>query len=161
MVSNEKKIIKDIKIDKGKIMKCNWCNSSSDGGDRKRKATSDPEEMPSAKRQKLITFDKYEKEMRRELMKHNLINPEEKGRNNWKYSIRHFKKSMQETISFLKMYSNQQEDDEKVYMTEEELKTNCCVELMFRQFVQYYGANAIRKCNDCSEMDNEEVRHRY
>lgn len=156
------RVHQDIKIDKGRIIKCNWWQSTSDDQDRKRKATADPEEMPPAKRQKLITFDQYEKAMRRELMEQMKINSKEKRMKYWLYSVRHFKKSMQETKSFLKMYSNQREkDDEKVYMTEEELKANCCVELIFSQFVQYYGPNPVRKCNDCSDMDNEAVHHPY
>lgn len=146
----------DIKIDYGKIIKLNWWDNVSDGLHKKRKAFDEPEGMPLAKRQRLITFDIYEKEMRRALSKGHL-DPKY-----WKYSIRHFKKGIEETKSFLRMYSNQREiDGEKVYMTEEELRSNCCIELIFRQSVQYYGDNPLRKCLDCSDMDKENISHPY
>jgi len=148
----------DVKIERGSIKSTNYWDNVVDNTNKKRKAVNEAFGAPKAKRQKVITFDVYEKSMRKELFKRQ-INTESKY---VKYLVRHFKKSMDETKSFLKMYSNQHDDsDEKVLMTEEELNANRCIELIFRQSVQYYGDNPLQKCSDCSEMDKETISHPY
>lgn len=153
-------IHQEIKIENGRIVNYNRIDYESTTSDGKRKAMNYPEEMPAAKRQKLITFDIYEKEMRYEIQKS--FTQRIVDNKYWKYKVRHFKKSIEETKSFLRMYSNQTEKmDNKVYMSEKELIANCNIELIFRQFFQYYGANEIRNCPDCSNMDKEDILHPY
>merc|ERR1719242_307615 len=150
----------EIKIENGRIVNYNRIDYESTTSDGKRKAMNCPEEMRPAKRQKLITFDIYEKGMRYEIQKS--FTQRIVDNKYWKYKVRHFKKSIEETKSFLKMYSNQSEKmDNKLYMSEKELITNCNIELIFRQFYQYYGANEIRNCPDCSNMDKEDILHPY
>jgi len=148
----------DVKIEKGWIKSLDYWDNLVDNKNKKRKAVEDVYGAPQPKRQRLITFDVYEKSMRKELFKRQ-INTETKY---IKYIVRHFKKSIEETKSFLRMYSNQHENSgERVYMTEDELNCNCCIEMIFRQSVQYYGDNPLQKCSDCSEMDKENISHPY
>jgi len=148
----------DVKIEKGWIKSLDYWDNLVDNKNKKRKAVEDAYGAPQPKRQRLITFDLYEKSMRKELFKRQ-INTDTKY---IKYIVRHFKKSIEETKSFLRMYSNQHENSgERVYMTEDELNCNCCIEMIFRQSVQYYGDNPLQKCSDCSEMDKENISHPY
>jgi hypothetical protein len=52
-------------------------------------------------------------------------------------------------------------EDSGLYLSYEELKKTTDLEMIFGQFIKFYGPNEEVKCKDCTAMDGFPVWHQY
>jgi len=158
-------------LKEGKIETVFTNQEDPDIGSKKRKA-GEHEETPSAKRPKLVKFEDYEKKMIEALVTYKKPKlGDVKDRNNdtlrnryWRYYLRHFKNSIEETKTFFQYYGKYKDQENKLLMTHSELKADQCAEMIFSQFAVEYGHNPVVRCKDCEEVDKtmgKEVMHPY
>lgn len=153
--SNEYTMLKHIKnivkIKNGKIEVVE--NQPFQNQSRKRK-NFDYGDLPNPKRAKLLPFDHYEDAMCKVLATYKMTNPP----SDWIYILRHFKISMIETRTFLKFYLRKQTDEHgRLMMPLKYFEANVCMEMIFHQFIMYYGPNEIVRCKDCEFIDESSV----
>lgn len=158
------------KIKEGKIETI-YTNPDEQNTDSKKRKAGEHEDLPGAKRQKLMTFKEYEVAMSHVLVKYkkDKLNAgshksAQQSNKNWIYYIRHFKNSIEETHTFMKFYAEHRDKDNNLLMSGEELKANECAEMIFSQFVRFYGANPDVRCKDCEETDQsmgKAIMHPY
>lgn len=136
----------------------------------KKRKSDEREETPRPKKPKLMTFKDYEEKVVKALGKYKKPQLGEKFtgpkiiETYWRYYLRHFKNSMEETHAFFKSYGEYRDAANNVMMTYDELKANECAEMIFSQFVTPYGRNPVTRCKDCEEVDKtmgKEVLHPY
>lgn len=138
---------------------------------KKRKA-GEHEDMPDAKKPKLVKFKYYEEKMIEALVKYKkskMVKSEDQWNTAlinkyWRYYLRHFKNSMEETKTFYDYYAEYKDSDNNTVMTYDDLKKDRCAEMMFSQFAVNYGLNPVTRCKDCEETDKtmgREVMHPY
>jgi len=167
----EKRRFNIVQIKDGKIQTTYTDQKDLDTIGSKRKA-GEHESMPPAKKPKLIKFKEYEEKIVAALTKYKkpkLGEPKDKhdmGKilKYWRYYMRHFKSSMEETKAFFQYYSEFKDSDNNCMMTKDELKSNICQEMIFYQFTLTYGNNPVARCKDCEEVDKtmgREVLHPY
>jgi len=167
----EKRRLNIVQIKEGKIETTLTDPQLGDSKNKKRKA-GDHDEMPKAKKPKLVKFKDYEEKIMAALIKYKkpkLGDPKDKFDQSkilkyWRYYLRHFKCSMEETKAFFQYYSEFKDSDNNCYMTQDELKANICQEMIFYQFTLTYGNNPVSRCKDCEEVDKtmgREVLHPY
>lgn len=160
-----------LQIKDGRIETIYSDQNQMDPHTNKRKA-GEHEDMPRAKKPKLVTIKDYEAKMIEALVKFKKpkLAPLKDQKNTliinkyWRYYLRHFKNSMEETMAVFKYYSEYKDADNNVLMTRDELDANICMEKIFYVFTGTYGQNPVTRCKDCEEVDKtmgKEINHPY
>lgn len=167
----EKRRINIFQLKAGKIETIFTDQKEGNSINKKRK-TGEHDEMPRAKKPKLVKFKDYEAKIVEALAKYKkpkLGDPKEKfdfakQKKYWGYYMRHFKNSMEETKAFFQYYSEFKDSENNLLMTSDELKSNVCQEMIFSQFANTYGNNPVTRCKDCEEVDKtmgKAIEHPY
>lgn len=151
---------------------------------RKRKAVIDGpvSQGPFMKRPKVVDFGSYVENIRKALAeqklnkttiwhgsycksKSGLAPGEALAKRNWRFTLRHLQKSMEETKSILSSMCcdelHVKKVDSELFLSYEELKKVVDSERLFGQFVKFYGPNEEVRCRFCTHLDGYDVRHPY
>lgn len=154
----------------------------------KRKALEYPENQPPLTKRPKLEFESYVMEIRKAMSNHKLpktnnsyanyywhgsywnsksglVQGEELTKRNWRFTLRHFNKAVEETKSiYLSMCCDEihaMKDGLNLFMSHEELKKITDLEKLYGQFVRFYGPNEEIKCKWCKAIEGQDVWHPY
>jgi hypothetical protein len=123
------------------------------------------------KNQNWIDFDKYKEEIQAAISKHKLVPnfgssfTKLLAERNCGFTLRHFQEAMKETKSIYESMCcdgmNVKNERSKLSIVTEEVKKVKDLEIVYGQFVKFYGSNEEVKCKWCTSLDKNEVWHPY
>lgn len=122
---------------------------------KKRKASSEHEEAPKAKR-RMISIGNFKRYVENVAVRYQEKRVRRKS--DLKYFIRHWRKGMDESTSFFK-YFEENQDNNICEVDEHEVKKVEAMEDIYSQFTNYYGLTETTLCKDCTFRDRQNVYH--
>lgn len=149
-----------IRIKNGKVELLEGDNNPQDGSRpfqaKKRRASSDHQDAPMAKRPRMISISSFKRHLENVAVKYKEKRVRRKS--DLRYFIRHWRKGMDESASFFKYYEENQ-DSNISEVDEKEIKKVEAMEEIYGLFTNYYGLTERTECKECSHQDKCHVMH--